>query len=32
MLAVTEGALGTFSCADLATEVYHWLIDNYGDA
>jgi hypothetical protein len=32
MLAVTVGAFETFSCADLATKVYHWLIDNYGDA
>lgn len=32
LLAAAVAAFAGYSLADLATGVYHWLIDNYGDA
>jgi ubiquitin-conjugating enzyme E2 variant len=32
LLAAAAAAFAAYSLADLATGVYHWFIDNYGDA
>jgi ubiquitin-conjugating enzyme E2 variant len=32
LLAAAAAAFAAYSLADLATGVYHWLVDNYGDA
>ncbi|KAL6653112.1 hypothetical protein ACP70R_012037 [Stipagrostis hirtigluma subsp. patula] len=32
LLAAAFAAFAAYSLADLATGVYHWIVDNYGDA
>jgi ubiquitin-conjugating enzyme E2 variant len=32
LLAAAAAAFAAYSLADLATGVYHWFVDNYGDA